>query len=54
MLNLDGTINSRTRRIFDEAGNVLIQEELTADGTLLTRTIQTWIGADGSFSKWEE
>lgn len=53
LLNLDGTVNSRTRRIFDAFGNVLVQEQLTADGTLLTRTIQTWAGTDGSISKWE-
>lgn len=54
LLNPDGTINSRTRRIFDKAGNVLVQEMLKADGTLLTRMIQSWMGTDGSISKWDK
>ncbi len=48
LFNAGSTPVSSTKTTFDAAGNVLVQEQFDAQGTLLIRTCQTWLGTDGS------
>lgn len=53
-LDAASTVSTRIRRVYDEAENVLLEEQLDADDNVISTVTQTWQGSDGSISQLED
>lgn len=53
-LDSEGNSYGQIRRIYDEAGNILLEEQLDTNGEVTSYVSQTWQGSDGSISHLED
>lgn len=53
-LDGEGTAYGQIRRIYDEAGNILLEEHLDNNGEVVATITRTWQGSDGTISQLEE
>ena len=53
-LDSEGNSYGQIRRIYDEAGNILLEEQLDTNGEVTSYVSQTWQGSDGSISQLED
>jgi len=50
----EGAVQNYIRMVYDNNGNLLLQELMNPEKTVVSRTIQSWVGTDGSTSKYEK
>lgn len=50
----EGTVQNYIRMVYDNHGNLLLQEVMNPEKTVVSSTIQSWVGTDGSTSKYEK
>lgn len=50
----EGTVQNYIRMVYDDHGNLLLQEVMNPEKTIVSSTIQSWVGTDGSVSKYEQ
>lgn len=50
----DGAVQNYIRMVYDNSGNLLLQEVMDTEKTVVSSTIQSWAGTDGSISKYEQ
>lgn len=46
----EGTVQNYIRMVYDNHGNLLLQEVMNAEHKVVSSTIQSWAGTDGSIS----